>query len=41
MKMQIVSDLHLEFHNAIPGLVDGVDAAVCAGDLAPVETGAV
>ena len=41
MKIQIVSDLHLEFHNPIPPLVDGVDVAVCAGDLAPVETGAV
>lgn len=41
MKIQVVSDLHLEFHNPIPSLVDGVDVAVCAGDLAPVETGAV
>ena len=41
MKVQVVSDLHLEFHNPIPPLVDAVDVAVCAGDLAPIETGAV
>ena len=41
MKIQVVSDLHLEFHNPIPPLVDGVDVIVCAGDLAPVQTGAV
>ena len=41
MKIQVVSDLHLEFHNPIPPLVEGVDVVVCAGDLAPVQTGAV
>lgn len=41
MKIQVVSDLHLEFHNPIPPLVEGVDVAVCAGDVGPVETGAV
>lgn len=41
MKIQFVSDLHLDFHNPVPPLADEVDVAVCAGDLAPVETGAV
>ena len=41
MRIQVLSDLHLEFHNPLPGLADGVDVIVCAGDLAPVETGAV
>ena len=41
MKMQVVSDLHLEFHNPIPALVEGVDIIVCAGDLAPLQAGAL
>ena len=41
MRIQVVSVRHLEFHNPIPALADGVDVAVCAGDLAPIETGAV
>ena len=41
MRIQVLSDLHLEFHNPLPGLADGVDVIVYAGDLAPVETGAV
>ena len=41
MKIQVLSDLHLEFHNPLPVLADGVDVIVCAGDLAPINTGAV
>ena len=41
MRIQIVSDLHLEFHNPLPPVADGVDVIVCAGDLAPIGTGAV
>ena len=41
MRIQIVSDLHLEFHNLLPPVVEGVDVIVCAGDLAPIATGAV
>ena len=41
MKIQVVSDLHLEFHNPLPALAEGADVIVCAGDLAPIDTGAV
>ena len=41
MKIQVVSDLHLEFQNPLPPLADGVDVLVCAGDLAPIGTDAV
>ena len=41
MRIQVVSDLHLEFHNPLPPVADGVDVIVCAGDLAPIGTGAV
>ena len=41
MRIQVVSDLHLEFHNLLPPVVEGIDVIVCAGDLAPVGTGAV
>ena len=41
MKIQVLSDLHLEFHNPLPALADGVDVIVRAGDLAPINTGAV
>ena len=39
MKIQVLSDLHLEFHNPLPVLADGLDVIVCAGDLAPINTG--
>ena len=41
MRIQVVSDLHLEFHNLLPLVADGVDVTVCAGDLAPIGTGPV
>ena len=41
MRIQVLSDLHLEFHNPIPPLVEGVDVIVCAGDLAPLQVGAL
>ena len=41
MKIQVVSDLHLEFHNSLPELTEGADIIVSAGDLAPIGTGAV
>ena len=41
MKIQVVSDLHLELHNPLPALAEGADVIVCAGDLAPIGTGAV
>ena len=41
MRIQVVSDLHLEFHNPLPPLAEGADVIVCAGDLAPIGTGAV
>ena len=41
MRIQIVSDLHLEFHNPLPPLAAGAGVIVCAGDLAPIGTGAV
>ena len=41
MRIQVVSDLHLEFHNLLPRVVEDVDVLVCAGDLAPLGTGAV
>ena len=37
MRMQIVSDLHLEFGNPVPGLAAGVDVVVLAGDLAEIR----
>ena len=41
MRIQVVSDLHLEFHNDLPQVAEGADVLVCAGDLAPVGSGAV
>ena len=41
MKIQVISDLHLEFHNPLPELAEGADVIVCAGDLAPIGSGAV
>ena len=41
MRIQVVSDLHLEFHNVLPPVAEGADVLVCAGDLAPVGSGAV
>ena len=41
MRIQVVSDLHLEFHNRLPPVAKGADALVCAGDLAPIGAGAV
>ena len=41
MRIQVVSDLHLEFHNNLPPVAEGADVLVCAGDLAPVGAGAV
>ena len=41
MRIQVVSDLHLEFHNLLPPVVEDADVLVCAGDLAPIGTGAV
>ena len=41
MRIQVVSDLHLEFHNVLPPVAEGADVLVCAGDLAPVGAGAV
>ena len=38
MKIQIVSDLHLEFRNPIPWVAPGAEAIVVAGDLAPIST---
>ena len=37
MRMQIVSDLHLEFGNPVPDLAAGVDIVVLAGDLAEIR----
>ena len=37
MRMQIVSDLHLEFGNPVPDLAAGVDVVVLAGDLAEIR----
>ena len=41
MRIQVVSDLHLEFHNLLPPVVEDADVLVCAGDRAPIGTGAV
>ena len=41
MRIQVVSDLHVEFHNVLPPVAEGADVLVCAGDLAPVGSGAV
>ena len=41
MRIQVVSDLHLEFHNLLPPVAEGADVLVCAGDLAPIGAGAV
>ena len=38
MRIQVVSDLHLEFHNRVPPLAEGADVVVCADDFAPVFT---
>ena len=35
MKLQVLSDLHLEAHNPIPRLAEDADVVVLAGDLAP------
>ena len=40
MRIQIMSDLHLEFGGGIPRVQD-VDVAICAGDLAPYESGLI
>ena len=37
MRLQIVSDLHLEFGNPVPDLAAGVDVVVLAGDLAEIR----
>ena len=41
MRIQVVSDLHLEFHNLLPSVAEGADVLVCAGDLAPIGAGTV
>ena len=41
MRIQVVSDLHLEFHNLLPSVAEGADVLVCTGDLAPIGAGAV
>ena len=41
MRIQVVSDLHLEFHNLLPPAAKGADVLVCAGDLAPIGASAV
>lgn len=38
MRIQVVSDLHLEFRNPIPELAADADAIIVAGDLAPAIT---
>ena len=35
MKLQVLSDLHLEAHNDLPPLAAGADVVVLAGDIAP------
>ena len=35
MKIQVLSDLHLEAHNSIPPAAEAADLVVLAGDLAP------
>lgn len=37
MRIQILSDLHLEFDAAIPPLAPGVDAVIVAGDPAQLS----
>ena len=37
MRIQVVSDLHLEFGNPVPELAPAVDAIIVAGDLAPIR----
>ena len=39
MRVQIFSDLHLEFDPAIPALAPDADAVIVAGDLAPYTPG--
>ena len=41
MRIQVVSDLHLEFHNLLTPVAEDADVLVCAGDLAPIGTGVV
>ena len=41
MRIQVVSDLHLEFHNLLPPVAEDAAVLVCAGGLAPIGTGAV
>ena len=41
MRIQILSDLHLEYGGDIPPLAPGVDIVVLAGDLAPAKLRAV
>ena len=41
LKVQIVSDLHLEFGNPLPPRAEGADIVVCAGDLAPLRSDAI
>ena len=38
MKVQVQSDLHVEFGNGIPPPAEDADAIVLAGDLAPYRT---
>lgn len=37
MHIQILSDLHVEFDNAIPPLAPDIDLVVMAGDFAPAS----
>lgn len=41
MRIQVLSDLHVEFGTAIPPLAPGVETVVMAGDLAPAKRRAV
>ena len=37
MRLQVLSDLHIEAHNDIPPLASDADVVVLAGDLAPFQ----
>lgn len=41
MRIQILSDLHLEFGGQVPPPAPGADAVVLAGDLAPADRGLI
>ena len=41
MRIQVVSDLHPEFHNLVPPVAKGAEVLVCAGDLASIGASAV